>query len=353
MLSQEEIERYSRQLILPEIGTAGQLKLKQAKVLLIGAGGLGCPAAQYLAAAGIGTLGIADGDQVETSNLQRQILYTQEDIGQSKAMVAAAKMRLLNPFIQVQPHAVTVTKDNVLSLFKTYDLIVDGSDNFATRYLVNDACVITGKPLVFGSIFKFEGQVSVFNWSDGPTYRCVFPEPPESDEAPDCATIGVIATLPGIVGTLMANEVIKLVTGIGEILSGRLLVINALSMQMQEFRFETIAANKQIKQLSDDAFECVSSSADTISYEALQAMNATTPVELIDVRELEERQLFHIGGMHIPLSALPQQTAQLDPAQTYVLYCASGIRSAKAVSILKERGFNHVLSLANGVKGIR
>lgn len=353
MLSQEEIERYSRQLILPEIGTAGQLKLQQAKVLLIGAGGLGCPAAQYLAAAGIGTLGIADGDKVETSNLQRQVLYTREDIGQSKAQVAAAKMRLLNPFIQVHAHAITVTKGNILSLFEGYDLIVDGSDNFATRYLVNDACVITGKPLVFGSIFKFEGQVSVFNWGDGPTYRCVFPEPPGNDEAPDCATIGVIATLPGIVGTLMANEVIKLVTGIGETLSGRLLVINALNMQLQEFRFEAIAGNKQIRQLSDYAFDCTTLPADTISYEALQAMNETTAVELIDVREAEERVLFHIGGMHIPLSTLPQQAMQLDPAQTYILYCASGIRSAKAVSILKEKGFNHVLSLANGIKDIR
>jgi adenylyltransferase/sulfurtransferase len=353
MLSKEEIERYSRQLILPEIGTAGQLKLQKAKVLVIGAGGLGCPVVQYLAAAGIGKLGIVDGDLVEASNLQRQVLYTGEDIGQPKAMVAAGKMQLLNPFIEVQPYAFTVTKNNVVSLFEDYDLVIDGSDNFATRYLVNDACVITGKPLVFGSIFKFEGQVSVFNLGAGPTYRCVFPEPPRNEDAPDCATIGVIATLPGIVGTLMANEVIKLVTGIGETLSGRLLLINALNLQMQEFRFEAVTANKQIVQLSDYETLCASLPNDTISYESWKAMNEEERVELIDVRELAEREIFNIGGQHIPLSQLSDKATRLNPMQAYVLYCASGLRSAKAVNILKEMGFSRVMSLANGINGMR
>ncbi len=340
-------------MILPEIGIAGQQLLKQAKVLVIGAGGLGCPVLQYLAAAGIGTIGIADGDVVEASNLQRQVLYTNEDIGKPKAVAAAVKMRSLNPFIAVQAHQVLVGKENILSLFEGYDIIVDGSDNFATRYLVNDACVITGKPLVFGSIFKFEGQVSVFNLGEGPTYRCMFPEPPGKDESPDCATIGVIATLPGMVGTFMANEVLKLAMGMGTTLSGRLLVIDALQMHVQEFFFETIPTNKQLSSLAVQNIECDRPlNTDTISYEALLSLLEGKEVQLIDVREPHEHEVLNIGGSNIPLAQLAVESTGLDTAQQYVLYCASGQRSARAVTILKEKGFTDVKTLAKGINAL-
>lgn len=352
MLSQLETIRYSRQTILPEIGVEGQLKLKAARVLIIGAGGLGCPVLQYLAAAGVGTIGIVDYDKVEESNLQRQILYSSGDVEKYKAEVAKEKATSLNPFIHIEAYVISVTKENVLQLIEPYDIIVDGSDNFTTRYLVNDACVIMRKPLVFGSIFKFEGQVSVFNYKNGPTYRCIFPDMPDADTAPNCATIGVVASLPGIVGTYQANETIKIITGAGEVLSGRLLIIDALHMQMQSFCFSTIEKNKNITHLGNYEYDYVPDSF-TIQLEALQQLLQTEKIQLVDVREPEEHITFNIGGMNIPLAHLLTNEALLTINQTIILYCASGMRSKKGVEILAGRGLKNVLSLQDGIKHLQ
>lgn len=352
MLSQAEKERYSRQTILPEIGIEGQLKLKAAKVLIIGAGGLGCPVLQYLAAAGVGFIGIADHDRVEASNLQRQILYTPHDIGKYKAIVAKEKASALNPFIRIEAYVTNVISDNVLSLLGPYDIIVDGSDNFATRYLLNDACVILNKPLVFGSIFKFEGQVSVFNYKDGPTYRCIFPEQPAPDEMPNCAVIGVVASLPGIVGTLQSNEVIKMITGVGETLSGRLLVINALTMQTQYFGFRRTDKNKLITHLGTYTYDCEPGGS-SVSFEKLQELLQREQVQLIDVREPEEHAAFNIGGMNIPLSQVTSHNALFHSGNTIVLYCASGIRSKKAAELLAANNVKNVLSLQDGIRHLQ
>ncbi len=352
MLTQAEKDRYSRQTILPEIGLKGQLQLKAAKVLIIGAGGLGCPVLQYLAAAGVGTIGIADYDKVEASNLQRQILYTREDIGKYKAVVAKEKATSLNPFVLFETHISNVTKENVLPLIEAYDIVVDGSDNFATRYLLNDACIIMNKPLVFGSIFKFDGQVSVFNYQDGPTYRCIFPEPPSTDEMPNCAVIGVVATLPGIVGTVQANEVIKIITGIGEVLSGRLLVINALTMQTQCFDFKAIEKNKLIANLGTYTYDC-DPIVSSINLMELQQLLQTEKIQLVDVREPEEHAVFNIGGINIPLSKVATDERLFDTDHTTIFYCASGIRSKKAVELLAGCNVKNTLSLQGGIRHLQ
>ncbi|OIR01293.1 putative adenylyltransferase/sulfurtransferase MoeZ [mine drainage metagenome] len=328
------------------------MKLKTAKVLIIGAGGLGCPVLQYLAAAGVGHIGVVDHDKVEASNLQRQILYTITDIGKYKATVAKEKASTLNPFIRIEAYVTNVTSENVLSLIEPYDIVVDGSDNFATRYLLNDVCVIMNKPLVFGSIFKFEGQVSVFNYQDGPTYRCIFPEIPAPDEMSNCAVIGVVATLPGIIGTLQANEVIKIIIGIGEVLSGRLLVINALNMQTQYFDFEALDKNKSIDHLSIYKYVC-DSKASSISLEELQELLQTEKVQLVDVREPEEHAAFNIGGINIPLSQIASDNRLFDSDHTIVFYCASGIRSKKAVELLTNSDVKNILSLQDGVRHLQ
>lgn len=352
MLTKSEKDRYCRQTILPEIGIEGQLQLKAAKVLIIGSGGLGCPVLQYLAASGVGTIGVADYDKVEASNLQRQILYTVEDIGKFKAVVAKEKATALNPFILVEAHVINVTKENVLPLIEPYDIVVDGSDNFATRYLLNDACVIMNKPLVFGSIFKFEGQVSVFNYQDGPTYRCLFPDQPAPDEMPNCAVIGVVATLPGIVGTLQANEVIKMIIGIGEVLSGRLLVINTLTMHIQYFDFNAIEKNKLISNFGTYTYDC-EPRVPSINFEELQQLEQTGKIQLIDVREPEEHAIFNIGGINIPLSQVPTDNRLLDTDHTIVFYCASGIRSKKAVELLASCNVKNTLSLQGGIRNLQ
>src|ERR1035437_3341330 len=255
-LNTEEIKRYARHLILPEIGIEGQEKLKQAKVLVVGAGGLGCPVLQYLAAAGVGTIGMVDDDVVDETNLQRQSLFSNEDIGRKKAEVAKEKLSKLNPHIILTSDPLHLTSANALEIISHYDLVIDGSDNFPTRYLVNDACVMLNKPLVFGSIFKFEGQVSVFNYKNGPTYRCLFPEPPV--DSPNCAEIGVLGVLPGIVGTIMANEALKIILCIGEVLSGKLFVLDALNFQTQVISFEKNPENLKIKSLIDYEELCAS-----------------------------------------------------------------------------------------------
>ncbi|GAC1442535.1 MAG: hypothetical protein NVSMB63_10930 [Sediminibacterium sp.] len=239
-----------------------------------------------------------------------------------------------------------------MSLIQEYDIVVDGTDNFTTRYLLNDACVLLNKPLVFGSIFKFEGQVSVFNYQDGPTYRCIFPEPPQADEAPNCAAIGVVASLPGIIGTLQANEVIKIITGAGEVLSGRLLVIDALGMHTQSFRFNAVAANKTISKLDDYAYDCETEHA-VISYDELQQLLQKEYIQLIDVREPEEHTAFNIGGQNIPLGTLVSCYDQLNATGTLVLYCASGTRSNQGVDLLKQKGFEKVMSLQHGIRHLQ
>jgi sulfur-carrier protein adenylyltransferase/sulfurtransferase len=347
-MTNEELKRYARHIILSEIGLEGQQKLKQAKVLVIGAGGLGCPVLQYLTAAGIGTIGIVDFDKVDESNLQRQVLYSTEDVGKPKAQIAKEKLSKQNPYINIIAHLAQLTAANALEIVSLYDIVVDGSDNFATRYLVNDACVILNKTLVFGSIFKFDGQVSVFNYKDGPTYRCLYPEPPADGEVPNCAEIGVIGVLPGIIGTLQANEVIKIIVGVGEVLSGKLLVFNALTMQFNTFGIGVNGANKKIDKLIDYDIFCgntIEISADELK----EKIKLKQDFQLLDVRELNEYQIKNIGGKLIPLNEVATNLNKLSKEKELVVHCASGIRSKKAIAILKENGFTKVYNLKNGL----
>ena len=357
-LSAAETNRYSRHLLLPEIGTVGQQRLKAARVLVVGCGGLGCPVLQYLAAAGVGTLGLLDSDRVDDSNLQRQVLYATADVGRPKAVAAAEKLRAQNPFIELRSHQLHLSAANALALFADYDLVVDCSDNFATRYLVNDACVVLGKPLVFGAIFKFEGQVSVFNYRGGPTYRCLYPQPPAPGEAPSCAEIGVLGVLPGLVGTMQATEALKIILALGEVLSGRLLLVDALAMCFQTMRFNAVAANQQLTALAPDyaAFcgelpaETAPARAPEISAEELKEWQQSgRPLQLLDVREPHEYARRNIGGQPIPLAQLPGQLAHLRPGVPVVVHCASGVRSQKAAQLLLARGFPEVYSLRNGL----
>jgi molybdopterin/thiamine biosynthesis adenylyltransferase/rhodanese-related sulfurtransferase len=357
-LSAEETNRYSRHLLLPEIGPAGQQKLKAARVLVVGCGGLGCPVLQYLAAAGVGTLGLLDFDHVDDSNLQRQVLYATADVGRPKAVVAAEKLRAQNPFILLHTHQEVLSASNALGLFTGYDIVVDCSDNFATRYLVNDACVILGKPLVFGAIFKFEGQVSVFNYQNGPTYRCLYPEPPTPGDAPNCSEIGVLGVLPGLVGTMQANETLKIILEIGAVLGGRMLLIDALSMRFQTIRFRAVAAYQQLTELAADyaAFcgeaplEAVPARAPEITADELKDwQRSARPLQLLDVREPHEHALRSIGGQLVPLGQLADGLATLAPDVPVVVHCASGVRSQKAALLLMSNGFAEVYSLRNGL----
>ena len=357
-LSAAETNRYSRHLLLPEIGLAGQQKLKAARVLVVGCGGLGCPVLQYLAAAGVGTLGLLDFDTVDDSNLQRQVLFATADVGQPKAVVATEKLRAQNPFITLQTHQVVLSAANALALFAGYDLVVDCSDNFATRYLVNDACVVLGKPLVFGAIFKFEGQVSVFNYQNGPTYRCLHPVPPAPGDAPNCAQIGVLGVLPGLIGTMQANEALKIILQIGEVLSGRLLLVDVLSMRFQTIRFRAVAANQQLIRLADDyaAFcgeaplEALTTRAPEISADELKAwQHSGRPLQLLDVREPHEYARRNIGGQLLPLGQLAEHISAIRPDVPVVVHCASGVRSQQAAQLLLAHGFVEIYSLRNGL----
>ncbi|WP_299243525.1 molybdopterin-synthase adenylyltransferase MoeB [uncultured Aquimarina sp.] len=336
MLSREEKTQYNRHLILDEIGEEGQNKLASAKVLVIGAGGLGCPVLQYLTAAGVGTIGIIDDDEVDQTNLQRQILYTIDDIGRSKAKVAAEKLSRLNPFVFFKVYEEKLDADNALELFEEYDIIVDGSDNFPTRYLVNDACVLTDKPLVFGSIFKFQGQVSVLNYENGPTYRCLFPNPPASGAVPNCSDIGVLGVLPGIIGSLQTNEVIKMITGIGEVLRGKLLYFDALTLQQQVLSFkknDTI----EVDQLEDDYdFFCGIRSDTFEEITPLELKQNRENYQILDVRTIEEYNNFNIGGIHIPLDMVLNRVLELNNHKPIVVCCQSGIRSKKAIEIISK-----------------
>ncbi len=362
-LSREEVYRYSRHLILPEVGVEGQQKLKASSVLLVGAGGLGSPSALYLAAAGVGHLGIVDFDVVDESNLQRQVLHGTKDVGRSKLESARDRIADINPHVDVTSYETRLTSANALDIVRGYDVVIDGTDNFATRYLTNDACVLLGIPNVYGSIFGFEGQVSVFATERGPCYRCLFREPPPPGLVPSCAEGGVLGVLPGTIGTLQATEGIKLLLGIGEPLIGRLLLYDALAA-----RFRTVNLRKDpncpacgthaLRELIDyDAFCGVSANGqDNDIPEITPAELATRlrrgeDVDLIDVREISEWEVARITQARlVPLATLPSAYATLDPERDLVVHCKSGARSARAVQQLRSAGFRRVWNLAGGIQ---
>ena len=347
-LSPEEEKQYSRHIILDEVGVAGQEKLKNAKVLVIGAGGLGCPILSYLTAAGVGTIGIIDHDTVDQSNLQRQVLYTQADIGSPKVEAAHRRLSALNPFVWFNLYKEELTRSNAVELFSAYDIIVDGSDNFPTRYLVNDAAVIANKPIVFGSIFKFEGQVSIFNFENGPTYRCLYPNAPGPNEVPNCSEIGVIGVLPGIIGSLQANEVIKMICGLGNVLSGRLLIFDALSLSQSVLKFSK-NNDIEINKLEDN-YEVLCGIPQLTEITLTELKNSGSKYQLLDVRTDLEREAENIGGMHIPLHELPNRISEVPNDESIVVYCKAGMRSAQAIQFLKESGFeNHLINLKGGL----
>jgi molybdopterin/thiamine biosynthesis adenylyltransferase/rhodanese-related sulfurtransferase len=365
-LDHDELRRYSRHLILPDVGVDGQRKLKAARALLIGAGGLGSPLALYLAAAGVGTLGLVDFDVVEASNLQRQILHGTKDIGRSKLASARDHIRDVNPHVRVDCHETRLTADNALEILRGYDIVVDGTDNFATRYLTNDACVLLGKPNVYGSIFRFEGQASVFATADGPCYRCLYPEPPPPGLVPSCAEGGVLGVLPGLIGTIQATEVLKLILGIGDPLIGRLLLIDSLGAT---YRMLTVrkdpccpaCGTREIQQLIDYDQFCgvgVNPSADTIprisAVELAERLRRGDDVDLIDVREPYEWEIAHIDGARLlPLAGVPAALATIDTARDVVVMCKSGGRSAAAVSHLQSVGYRRVWNLRGGIDAWR
>lgn len=344
MLEKEELKRYSRQVILPELGYEGQQRLKDAKVLVVGAGGLGCPVLQYLVAAGVGKIGVIDDDVIDESNLHRQILYNQQEIGLLKAEVAADKLKRLNPFVNIDVFTQRLNTENASFIFKAYELIIDGSDNFATRYLVNDTCVSDNKILVFGSIFKFEGQVSVFNYLNGPNYRDVFPDEPQKNETPNCAEIGVIGVLPGIIGTLMANEAIKVICGLGVVLSGKLLTFNALDTSFHLFN---ITSSKAVKQRIEEALH--EEQAITLADLMHELNSPETNFYLVDVREEYEYQDFNIGGLNIPLYELHDRVNEIPPEKTLVFCCQSSSRSKLAAKLMKKIYDGPLFYLKDGV----
>jgi len=364
-LNNDEILRYSRHLIMPEVGMDGQRKLKQARVLCVGAGGLGSPLALYLAAAGVGTLGIVDFDVVDFSNLQRQIIHSTADVGRKKLDSAAETITGINPNVNVCKFETRLTSDNAMEIFRDFDLVVDGTDNFATRYLVNDACVLSGKPNVYGSIFRFEGQASVFGAKDGPCYRCLYPEPPPPGLVPSCAEGGVLGILPGLVGVIQATEAIKLILGTGEPLIGRLLLVDALAMRFRELKLRknpdcpVCGNHRTISKLIDYEQFCGirgqekpanGRSGDMTPEELKQRLDAGDDLFVLDVRDPHEYQICNLGGHLIPLKDLPQRVSELDPSREIVVHCKMGGRSAKAVDFLKQNGFSNVHNLAGGIQ---
>ncbi len=364
-LTAAELRRYGRHLVIPEVGREGQEKLKAARVLVVGAGGLGSPVSLYLAAAGVGRLGLVEFDRVDESNLQRQVLYRSTDVGRPKLEAAVERLGEINPLIEVVPHASRLDSSNALELFAGYDLVVDGSDNFATRYLVNDACVLTGKPDVYGAIFRFEGQVAVFWGARGPCYRCLFPEPPPPGLVPSCAEAGVLGVLPGIIGSLQASEAIKLILGAGEPLVGRFLIFDALAPSFRELRLEK----------SPDCPVCSAQPTQTglVDYEALCGDGAAAaeeeepgfhvtparlkawldrgrPLTLLDVRTFAEQAICRLDGSTlIPVQELARRYGELDPAAEIVAYCHTGVRSSQAVGFLRRQGFDRARNLAGGI----
>jgi len=363
-LNNDEILRYSRHLIMPEVGMEGQLKLKAAKVLCIGAGGLGSPLALYLGAAGVGTLGLVDFDVVDYTNLQRQIIHRTEDVGRPKLDSAAEKLKAMNPFLNIKKFNTHLSSDNALDIFREFDIIADGTDNFPTRYLTNDACVISGKPNVYASIFRFEGQASVFGMPDGPCYRCLYPEPPPPGLVPSCAEGGVLGILPGLLGVIQATEVIKLILGSGDPLIGRLLLVDALAMRFRELKLRknpdcpVCGKNPTLKKLIDYQEFCgirgeeapAEVTTSEMQVEELKLrLDRGDDLFVLDVREPHEYQICNIGGHLIPLGDLPRRVNELDTSKEIVAHCRSGVRSAKAVNFLRQAGFRKVHNLAGGI----
>jgi len=366
-LNEGEVEQYSRHLSLQDFGLESQIKLKNSSVLVIGAGGLGCPVLQYLVAAGVGKIGIVDNDVIESSNLQRQILFDHDDIGSPKAKVAAAKLTRLNPFIKINPIIERLKKENAEFLFCGYDLIVDGTDNFSSRYLINDACILFEKPLIHGSIHLFEGMVSVFNFQGGPTYRCLFPEQPDSSSIPSCAEAGVLGVLPGIIGCMQAMEAIKVITGRGQPLSGKILSYNSLSNSTRIINLQALPQSREIKELPDSCEPSCSDSSPKIcqnkkiveiSEDELREMMAKKKdLQILDVREDWERMQSRIDpSLHQPLGTLVNSipVSPLDcliPEKEVVVYCKAGVRSRMACEALQSIGFNHLFNLSPGMDG--
>jgi len=364
-LSKEEIQRYSRHLIMPEVGLEGQLKLKRASVLTIGTGGLGAPLGLYLAAAGVGHLGLVDFDIVDSSNLQRQVTFTTADVGKPKSEAAKARLSALNPAIEITAYETRLTSENALQLFRDYDIIVDGTDNFPTRFLVNDACVLLGKPNVYGSIFRFEGQATVFGYPDGPCYRCLYPEPPPPGLVPSCAEGGVLGVLPGIVGSIQAMETIKLILGTGDPLVGRLLLFDALAMRFRELKLKKnpdcaiCGKTRTITKLIDYEEFCgirgeeapaMTDGILEISARDLKArQDRGDKLFILDVREPHEYQICNLNGKLIPLGELPRRVNELDSSVEMVVHCRSGKRSADAIHFLQQAGFKKLWNLKGGV----
>ncbi|MDZ4798784.1 MAG: molybdopterin-synthase adenylyltransferase MoeB [Bryobacteraceae bacterium] len=350
---------------MPEVGMEGQLKLKNASVLLIGTGGLGAPLGMYLAAAGIGRIGLVDFDVVDFSNLQRQIIHGTKDVGRKKLDSAADTMHDINPYVQIDKYDVAITSENALDIMRPYDIIIDGTDNFPTRYLTNDACVLLGKPNVYGSIFRFEGQATVFSYPGGPCYRCLYPEPPPPGLVPSCAEGGVLGILPGLIGVIQATEAVKLILGTGEPLVGRLVLYDALAMRFRELRLRrnpecpVCGDNPTIKELIDyhqfcgvprEAAEPVVVEGDLTAVEVKERIDRGDNFKLIDVREPHEYQIAKIPQAKlIPLGDLPKHLSELNASDEFVMHCKSGVRSAKAVALLKENGFRRVRNMKGGI----
>lgn len=362
-LNHEQIRRYSRHLIMPEVGLEGQKKLKAGSVLLIGAGGLGSPVALYLAAAGIGRLGLVDFDEVDYTNLQRQIIHGTSDVGRPKVLSARSRILDINPDVEVVLYETRIDSSNALEIMRDYDVIIDGTDNFPTRYLTNDACVLLGKPNVYGSIFRFEGQASVFYAQEGPCYRCLFPEPPPPGLVPSCAEGGVLGVLPGVVGTIQATEAIKLILGTGKPLIGRLLLYDALAMSFEEFKLRkrpdcaVCGDSPTVTELIDYVEFCGLDPADALEPEweitpaDLKArIDTGDEVVLLDVREPHEQGISRLeGSLLIPQADLPARMHELNSADETVLYCRTGVRSARALSLLRDAGFRRVKNLHGGI----
>lgn len=360
--SAEEIKQYQRHLSLPGFGPEAQGKLKEAAVLVVGAGGLGCPALQYLVAAGVGKIGIMDDDLVDASNLQRQVLYTHDDIGQPKAAVASNRLSKLNPFVEIVPVVARLTRDNAEDALEDYELVVDGTDSFNSRYLINDACVLFDKTLIYGAIHQFEGQVSVFNLSSGPTYRCLFPEPPPAGTVPNCAEIGVVGVLPGIIGCMQALEAIKVITGRGDSLSGKLLLYDAMSNSTRTLGLSPNPQSRKISELPEETTFCEVNEATLDSaiveiepVELARMMTERSDLLLLDVREDWERELSRIDpSSHCPLGEFsgpdgPTLPADFEPGREVAVYCKAGVRSMMACQALEEMGYRKLYNLSGGM----
>ena len=367
-LTNAEVARYSRHLIMPEVGMEGQLKLKAARALCIGAGGLGSPVLLYLAAAGVGTIGLVDFDEVDYSNLHRQVIHGTPDVGRSKLDSAKSRLNALNPEVEVVTYEMALSSENALGLFADYDLVIDGTDNFPTRYLVNDACVIQGKPNIYGSIFRFEGQASVFASTDGPCYRCLYPEPPPPGLVPSCAEGGVLGILPGVIGTLQATEAIKVILGVGEPLIGRFLIFDALKMRFRELKLRkdpdcpVCGEHPTVTQLIDYEQFCGVTPGATAAAPSTDGEDEATVEELktrldqhesfllLDVREPQEFEICRIpGSVLIPLGDLPSRLSELEGRGDMIVHCKSGVRSGKAVRLLREAGYSKARNLKGGI----